>query len=84
MIIGINLLIRQLPLQYAVLLLLLLVIQFIMFSISFAASGDALPDSLKQGFEELWDANEQRSNSTLNAYEQWVSWAEECLVFHRQ
>lgn len=57
------------------LLLLLLVIQFVMFSISYAASRDALPDSLKQGFDELWD-KEQRNISTLGAYEQWVSCAE--------
>lgn len=59
-------------LQYAVLLLLLLVIQFVMFSISYAASTDVLPDSLRQGFDELWDV-QNTSNGTLSAYEQWVS-----------
>ncbi|KAM8711864.1 hypothetical protein ACLKA7_012381 [Drosophila subpalustris] len=62
---------RKMLISYAVLLLLLLVIQFIMFSSSFAASRDALPESLRQAFEELWDT-QYRSNSTLNSYEEWL------------
>ncbi|XP_034106341.1 protein late bloomer [Drosophila albomicans] len=63
---------KKMLISYAVLLLLLLVIQFIMFSISFSASRDALPESLRQGFDELWDTLSMRSNSTLNIYEEWL------------
>ncbi|EDW01554.1 protein late bloomer [Drosophila grimshawi] len=62
---------KKMLISYAVLLLLLLVIQFIMFSISFAASRDALPNSLKQGFDELWDPK-RSINSTLSVYEEWL------------
>ncbi|KAH8371785.1 hypothetical protein KR093_008844 [Drosophila rubida] len=64
---------KKMLISYAVLLLLLLVIQFVMFSISYAASRDALPESLQQGFDELWDTHSVRTNSTLNIYEEWVS-----------
>ncbi|XP_023162834.1 23 kDa integral membrane protein [Drosophila hydei] len=62
---------KKMLISYAVLLIVLLVIQFVMFSISFAASRDALPNSLKQGFDELWDP-QHRLNSTLNIYEEWL------------
>jgi len=44
-----------------------------MVSISYAASRESLPDSLRQGFDELWDLQHD-GNSTLNTYEEWVSW----------
>ncbi|ALC41265.1 Tsp42Eh [Drosophila busckii] len=62
---------KRILISYAVLLVLLLVIQFILFSLSYAASRDRLPASLKQGFDELWDPLHS-GNSTLNAYEQWL------------
>ncbi|XP_068147113.1 tetraspanin-9 [Drosophila tropicalis] len=62
---------RTVLISYAVLLLVLLIIQVIMFSISFAASRDALPESLRQGFDELWDVH-HLGNSTLNIYEEWL------------
>ncbi|XP_030560194.1 CD151 antigen [Drosophila novamexicana] len=62
---------KKMLISYAVLLILLLVIQFVMFSISFAASRDALPNSLKQGFDELWDVY-HRHNNTLSIYEEWL------------
>ncbi|TDG51680.1 hypothetical protein AWZ03_001740 [Drosophila navojoa] len=60
---------KRMLISYAVLLIVLLIIQFIMFSI--AASRDTLPSSLKQGFDDLWDP-QQRLNSTLNIYEEWL------------
>ncbi|KAH8415956.1 hypothetical protein KR222_004839 [Zaprionus bogoriensis] len=79
---------RKMLISYAVLLLLLLVIQFIMFSISFAASRDALPESLRQGFDELWDA-QHGGNNTLAAYEEWLQCcgrnsAEDYLLLERE
>ncbi|XP_034477996.1 protein late bloomer [Drosophila innubila] len=79
---------RKMLISYAVLLLLLLVIQFIMFSSSFAASRDFLPESLTQGFDELWDA-QYMSNSTLNKYEEWLhccgrNSAEDYLMLDRE
>ncbi|XP_017146015.1 protein late bloomer [Drosophila miranda] len=62
---------RTMLICYAVLLVLLLVVQFVMFSISFAASKDTLPDSLRQGFDDLWD-HQHVGNSTLNTYEHWL------------
>lgn len=62
---------QKMLISYAVLLLLLLVIQFIMFSFSFAASRDALPESLKEGYDELWDPH-PKTNSSLNIYEEWL------------
>ncbi|KAH8320787.1 hypothetical protein KR067_009979 [Drosophila pandora] len=62
---------KSLLICYAVLLVFLLIVQFVMFSISFAASREALPDTLKQGFDDLWDL-QHVGNSTLNAYEEWL------------
>ncbi|KAH8372773.1 hypothetical protein KR009_004645 [Drosophila setifemur] len=62
---------RTLLICYAVLLVLLLIVQFLMFSINFAASRETLPDALKQGFDDLWDPH-YVSNSTLNIYEEWL------------
>ncbi|KAH8252848.1 hypothetical protein KR032_002123 [Drosophila birchii] len=62
---------RTLLICYAVVLVLLLIVQFVMFSISFGASRESLPESLKQGFEDLWDP-QHVGNSTLNSYEEWL------------
>ncbi|KRJ98230.1 uncharacterized protein Dyak_GE19097, isoform D [Drosophila yakuba] len=62
---------RALLICYAVLLVFLLIIQFVMVSISYAASRDSLPDSLTQGLDDLWDAHHE-GNSTLNTYEEWL------------
>lgn len=51
---------------------MLLIVQFVMFSISFGASRESLPDTLRQGFDDLWDL-QHVGNSTLNSYEEWVS-----------
>ncbi|XP_043655234.1 protein late bloomer [Drosophila teissieri] len=62
---------RALLICYAVLLVFLLIVQFVMVSISYAASRDSLPDSLTQGLDDLWDAHHE-GNSTLNTYEEWL------------
>jgi len=50
----------------------LLIVQIVLVSISYAASRDFLPDSLRQGLDDLWDLQHE-GNSTLNTYEEWVS-----------
>ncbi|XP_037715791.1 protein late bloomer isoform X1 [Drosophila subpulchrella] len=62
---------KTLLICYAVLLVLLLIVQFVMVSISYAASRESLPDSLRQGFDDLWDLQHD-GNSTLNTYEAWL------------
>ncbi|KAH8267101.1 hypothetical protein KR018_005686 [Drosophila ironensis] len=62
---------KSLLISYAVLLVLLLLVQFVMFSISFAASREDLPESLRQGFDDLWDPL-HFGNSSLNVYEEWL------------
>ncbi|SPP73077.1 protein late bloomer [Drosophila guanche] len=62
---------RTMLICHAVLLVVLLVVQFVFFSISFAASRDTLPDTLRQGFDDLWDP-QHAGNSSLNTYEQWL------------
>nr|AAL89865.1 RE20742p [Drosophila melanogaster] len=63
---------RVLLICYAVLLVFLLIVQIVLVSISYAASRDFLPDSLRQGLDDLWDLQHE-GNSTLNTYEEWVS-----------
>ncbi|XP_017078727.1 protein late bloomer isoform X3 [Drosophila eugracilis] len=48
-----------------------LLICFVMVSISYAASRESLPDSLRQGFDDLWDMGHE-GNSTLHSYEEWL------------
>lgn len=47
----------------------LLIVQIVLVSISYAASRDFLPDSLRQGLDDLWDLQHE-GNSTLNTYEE--------------
>ncbi|EDX05957.1 GD10447 [Drosophila simulans] len=62
---------RTLLICYAVLLVFLLIVQIVLVSISYAASRDFLPDSLRQGLDDLWDLQHE-GNSTLNTYEEWA------------
>lgn len=62
---------RVLLICYAVLLVFLLIVQIVLVSISYAASRDFLPDSLRQGLDDLWDLQHE-GNSTLNTYEEWL------------
>ncbi|EDW46696.1 protein late bloomer [Drosophila sechellia] len=62
---------RTLLICYAVLLVFLLIVQIVLVSISYAASRDFLPDSLRQGLDDLWDLQHE-GNSTLNTYEEWL------------
>lgn len=57
---------------FAVLLILLLVIQFVLVSICHTAIGTGVSDNLKQGFDELWDTKYQKPNATLSFYEEWL------------
>ena len=56
--------------------MVLIVIQFVLVSISHAYINNKLPKKLQDGFDELWDDTEyQTTNATLSIYEEWVRYS---------
>lgn len=70
--------------QFAVLLVVLIVIQLIMVSISHIIINNSISEKLKEGFDELMDTKYQKPNSTLSIYEERVStqWNINVILFY--
>lgn len=52
--------------------MVLIVIQFVLVSISHASVNTRFPKKLQDGFDELWDTKSQTPNANLSIYEEWV------------
>ncbi|KAI8119020.1 Protein late bloomer [Lucilia cuprina] len=63
---------KKMLIYFAVLLVVLIVIQFIMVSITHSAINTTVSKRLKEGFDELWDTKYQNPNATLSIYEEWL------------
>ncbi|XP_067632602.1 protein late bloomer [Eurosta solidaginis] len=63
---------KSMLISYAVILVILLVIQIFLVSISYTAAGGSLSSGLQRGFEELWDKEYTTINTTLSFYEEWL------------
>ncbi|XP_037941079.1 tetraspanin-9-like [Teleopsis dalmanni] len=69
--VGIYMKSRKMLICFAVIMVLLLIIQLVLLSLSYTAASEGMPSELKQGFDELWDKHDF-DNSTLSSYEQWL------------
>lgn len=54
-------------------LIILLIIQVVLVSISYSSINNGVSEKLKQGFEELWDPMHEKPSQNLGFYEEWVS-----------
>ncbi|CAD7015430.1 unnamed protein product [Ceratitis capitata] len=63
---------KSMLISYAVILVILLVIQIFLVSISYTAASGSLSSGLQQGFDELWDKRNTNINTTLSFYEEWL------------
>ncbi|TMW40083.1 hypothetical protein DOY81_014837, partial [Sarcophaga bullata] len=63
---------KRMLIYFAVLLVVLIVIQFVLVSISHAYINNKFPKKLQDGFDELWDTEYQTTNTTLSIYEEWL------------
>ncbi|XP_014102829.1 tetraspanin-9 [Bactrocera oleae] len=63
---------KSMLISYAVILVILLVIQIFLVSISYTATSGSLSSGLQRGFDELWDKRNTNKNTTLSFYEEWL------------
>ncbi|XP_036332330.1 CD63 antigen [Rhagoletis pomonella] len=63
---------KSMLISYAVILVILLVIQIFLVSISYTAASGSLSSGLQRGFDELWDKGHTNINTTLSFYEEWL------------
>ncbi|XP_054736468.1 protein late bloomer [Anastrepha obliqua] len=63
---------KSMLIGYAVILIILLVIQMFLVSISYTAANGSLSSGLQRGFDELWDKGYTNLNTTLSFYEEWL------------